>query len=262
MKSTLTSTTFYGNIADRYDEMTRYSARFTSEQNILRKWVERYRLHSVLDVACGTGLHAILLARMGLHVYGADSSLAMLERAQKHAQEVDAEVTWIHSSMQELTRHVDATFDAVLCLGNSFPHLLTAEDAYEALNNFETLLNPGGIVVIQVLNYDRILKEKKRIVGINRNENREYIRFYDFNHDSIRFNVLYIEWENGKNSFDLFSTALYPYRKREIEAVLQKLHFSEITFYGDLSFNEFELNSSHNLIVVARKASNRREVYG
>ena len=56
-------------------------------------------------------------------------------------------------------------FDAVICLGNSFPHLPDFRgdqaDQKLALSNFYDILKPGGILIIDHRNYDEIIKTGK-----------------------------------------------------------------------------------------------------
>ncbi len=244
---------FYQDIADRYDEMTRFRQRLSSETRVMQRWLDRYGFRTVLDAACGTGLHAIILAKLGLRVTGADISEAMLARAREHAEESGVSVRWVQSPMQELKKNIDEKFDAVLCLGNSLPHLLQKKDLYDALNNFAALLKPGGRVAIQLLNYQRILSQKQRIVGVNRFGDREYIRFYDFGQDKIHFNILTIHWNGDKNTFSLHTTLLYPYRKDELKQAMFKSGFKSIEFFGDMQFNPYHDEKSPNLVIVGSK---------
>lgn len=52
-------------------------------------------------------------------------------------------------------------FDAVLCLGNSFAHMLDAfgdqREQKQAICNFEKCVKPGGILLIDHRNYDNIM---------------------------------------------------------------------------------------------------------
>ncbi len=246
---------FYDTIAQQYDGMTRYAQRLASEKAVLQRWQERYGFHSVIDVACGTGLHAILMAEMGLQVLGADLSAAMLAKAQEHANEAGMQVTWKQAPMQELQQHVSGQFDAIFCLGNSLPHLLTESDLRASLQGFYALLNPGGHLLIQLLNYDRILARQERIVGVHRQGNQEYIRFYDFLYGPIQFNILTIDWENDKATHALHSTPLYPYRQVEVRHALAGCGFQEMEFFGDMQFEPFDILKSQNLIIVAKKAN-------
>jgi len=244
---------FYDTIAQQYDGMTRYAQRRAGEKAVLQQWQERYGFHSVIDAACGTGLHATLMAEMGLQVLGADLSAAMLAKAREHANEAGVHVTWKQTSMQELGQVVSGQFDAIFCLGNSLPHLLKADDLQASLQSFYALLNPGGRLIIQLLNYDRILAQQERIVGVHHQGNQEYIRFYDFLYGQIQFNILTINWENEKATHTLYSTPLYPYRQVELRLALANYGFREMEFFGDMQFESFDITKSQNLVIVAKK---------
>ncbi len=244
---------FYEEIAGYYDTMTRFQERIADETAMLKAWIERYQFRSVADIACGTGLHAIILSQLGIQTVGADISERMLEMARVHALEIGVETTWIHSSMEEARFKIQGEYDAVFCLGNSLPHLLNHTALLSAIKSFCRLLSPGGIVVLQLLNYHRILAEQQRIIGIHRQGTTEFVRFYDFYSDRIRFNVLSIGWQNRSPVHTLNSTPLYPYQKDELESALAKQGFGEFEYYGTMTFQPFEELSSPNLVLVARK---------
>jgi glycine/sarcosine N-methyltransferase len=244
---------FYRQLAYNYDSMTRFEQRLDSESNILKKWVERYRFKSALDAACGTGIHAIALKKQDIDTAGADISADMLDQARKNAMHHGVEIEFIQASMEDLKSKIARKFDAILCLGNSQPHLLNQEDLNAALENFFELLNPQGRVVIQILNYHKILTEKERIVGINRADGKEFIRFYDFPDGTIRFNILTVNWKNGQADHRLSSTKLYPYTRTHLEPALKNNGFSRIEFFGNMKFGVFEENTSPNLVVTAQK---------
>lgn len=246
---------FYEAIAGQYDDMTRFKQRLQSEKAVLQRWVERYGFYSAIDAACGTGLHAVLLAQMGIQVVGTDLSSSMLAEAKKHADEAGVEVTWVPAPMQELGQHIRGRFDSVFCLGNSLPHLLTQADLLATLEAFHALLNPFGVLVIQLLNYDRILTTQERIVGVHRQGSREYVRFYDFLPGEIRFNVLTIDWADEKAAHSLHSTLLHPYRQDELMQALAHCGFVDFDCFGDMQFSPFDKTSSQNLIIVGKKTN-------
>lgn len=246
---------FYEEFAAEYDNMTRFDERLPKERAMLQAWIERYRFASAIDVACGTGLHAIILAQAGIQMVGADLSNAMLARAQGHAEQLNARVEWVQASMERASLHVTKTFDAAFCLGNSLPHLLTPQEFEAAANSFSRLLHPGGILVVQLLNYARILAEKERIVGVHRHDAAEYVRFYDFLDPLIRFNVLTIQWQDHRAASTLDFTTLYPYQQHEIEAMLARHGFGEFEWFGDMQFHSFSQEQSPNLVVAARRSA-------
>ncbi len=253
MDSTAEVEQFYDALSSDYDEMTRFHPRLEKEEAVLRRWVERFKFRKVLDAACGTGLHAIVFARLGMAVTAADLSAKMLEKARENARQAKSPVRWVQASLQNLTHHIQEQFQAIFCLGNSLPHLLTKEDLEQTFKNFYQLLQPGGILVVQLLNYHKILLEKQRIIGIRRQGDLEFVRFYDFLEKVVRFNILTIRWKNNTPEYTLQSTTLYPYRKENLEAVLHLVGLGELQFYGDMQFTPFNSNESANLVVVAKK---------
>ncbi len=244
---------FYENIADGYDEMTRFRARLKSEKAVMKEWMERYPMQSALDAACGSGLHSILLAKLGVRVTGADISAGMLEQARRNAAAEKAEVRFIHSPMQQLKQTAGEKYDAVFCMGNSLPHLTDEKSLAETLHGFAGLLSPDGVVILQLLNYTRILAGRQRIIGVNRSGEREFIRFYDFLDKTIRFNILSVDWRYEKATPHLSSTELYPYRKNELEQALREKGLTVQEIFGDMKFSNFDEASSPNLVLVAGK---------
>ncbi len=244
---------FYDNIAADYDEMTRYTARLHSEKEKLAAWIDRYAVRTVLDAACGSGLHAILLSEMGVKVTAADISHHMLEKARNNAKSAGVTVEWVYSAMQKLSENINTRVNAVLCLGNSLPHLLPGKDLEAAVAGFYNMLEPGGVAVIQILNYQRILQRKDRIIGIHRQGENEYIRFYDFLGETVRFNILTVHSEGERVSQQLLSTELYPYRRKELDKALRLSGFKNLEFFGNMQFAEFDEEKSPNLVVTAKK---------
>jgi glycine/sarcosine N-methyltransferase len=252
------NTEFYQDLAPIYDDITRFRERYDAEREILQNWISRYRISSALDAACGTGLHAVILSTLGVRVVGADLSKDMLNRAKINASATGTNVKWVHASMQEISRKTSQRFDVIFCLGNSLPHLLTVADLNRTIKGFFRILNDSGVMIIQILNYDQILKEKKRIIGINRIKDREFIRFYDFPENHVQFNILTITWNKSGPSSKLASTILYPYTKDELDKILARFGFSNIEYYGDLKFSKYEPDLSSNLVVLGHKNSNAR----
>jgi hypothetical protein len=177
----------------------------------------------------------------------------MLDAARAHARETQVDVAWVNTSMQQAAEAIQGQHDAVLCLGNSLPHLLNPAALEAAANSFSRLLKPGGMLVAQILNYHRILTEQQRIVGVHRRNATEFIRFYDFLPGRIRFNLLTIDWQAEPPAHTLHSTLLYPYQKDELEAAFAAQGFATFDFYGGMNFQPFDELTSPNLVFAASK---------
>jgi len=242
----------YEHIAGDYDEVTGAAGRQKPAEEFLAELRRRHPYDRVLDVACGNGLHAMILARAGVSVTGADISGPMLDQARRRAAEAGLSVQWVHAPMQEIAGHVEGPFDAILCLGNSLPHLLADGLLAQTLAGLARLLAPGGAVVLQLLNYARILAGRERIVGVTRRDNVEYVRFYDFPGDLVRFNVLKLTWTAGRCEHDLADTLLRPYTPQEITEACRAAGLGRVECYAGLNFAPFDERQSDTLMVVAR----------
>lgn len=243
---------FYDEIADDYDVMTGSGERSSKAEKFLSELVARFPIKSALDVACGTGLYAIGLAKMGVRATGTDVSTAMLDQARKHAQRAALSADWVCAPMQELAAKLSQRFDAVLCMGNSIPHLLTDADLNASIAGFTHMLSPGGIIVLQLLNYARIMSRRERIVGINRQADQEYVRFYDFLPGLLQFNILEINWGGREVEHRLHSTQLRPYVMEELRDALLRHGCQDVHAYSGLQFAPFDRDDSETVMLIGR----------
>ena len=73
------------------------------------------------------------------------------------------EANWLSLDEDIEVPRSSAGFDALICMGNSFAHLPDfhgdQREQRRAIENFHSLIRPGGILVIDHRNYDNILEE-------------------------------------------------------------------------------------------------------
>lgn len=110
---------------------------------------------AVLDVGCGTGRHAIELARRGCCVTGLDVSRGMLDVARRHAARAGVEVTWLESDARDFS--LPGRFDAVICLCEGAFGLLGSGDdpigqPVAILRNVAAAMKTGSRCLFTVLN--------------------------------------------------------------------------------------------------------------
>jgi SAM-dependent methyltransferase len=98
----------------------------------------------VLDVGCGTGCLAILLAGSGRAVVGVDPSGASLDVAR--SKEQPDKITWVHGDVTAVP-----AFDADLAVmtGNVAQVFLTDDDWARVLRGVHDVLRPGGHLVFE-----------------------------------------------------------------------------------------------------------------
>ncbi len=101
-----------------------------------------------LDLACGTGTLALLLAADGWQVTGVDRSAAMLAQAAARAANADEHVRFVHGDMRDLEGLVPATgFDLVTCTYDSLNYMPTEADLAACFHAVAGVLAPGGLYV-------------------------------------------------------------------------------------------------------------------
>jgi len=243
---------FYDAIASHYDDIVDGPARSEAAARFATWLTGSHRVRRALDVACGTGLHARAMAGRGVQVVAADASEAMLQQARTCPGEADDRIEWLHAPMETIAQRVTGSFDAVVCMGNSLPHLLTDARLRQTVRGFRTVLADEGLAAVQMLNYDRILARRERVVGVTRRGHREYIRFYDFLPKQIRFNILELDWQDDRCRHDLHQTHLAPYRAEQLCEAFREAGFEDVDLFGGLPDEPFDVSKSEGLLLIAR----------
>jgi glycine/sarcosine N-methyltransferase len=244
---------FYDALAPDYDEMTGFDDRFENEAAVFNEIIRRYSIKSALDAGAGTGFHSLILAKLGVQVTAVDISSKMIDRLRQNARRLDLSVHTVVSDFENISNSVNTTFDAVLCLGNSFVHLLTDNALEKTLSNFYSLLKPGGVLLIQILNYDKIMKERKRIQNIKKRGNTRFVRLYDYCNERLFFNILKLTDTDTETDHSIQTVELRPLRKVELADFLKNTGFTRVEHYGSLSFEPFTETGSSNLVTVAQR---------
>jgi SAM-dependent methyltransferase len=255
----LDATVFYDRLAPLFDVMTDWAGRLEFEGPFLRRLLEQARAHTVLDAACGSGGHALALAQWGYRVVGADISPAMIALAREKVARLDNPT--FHVAGLGALAYRFPPFDAVLCLGNSLPHLLTETELHLALADLSSSLRPGGLLVLHNLNYDRRWRTRPRWFAVNAgaHQGRQALvwrlaDYVDTPQPRIDFHIaLFTEQEKGEWTVEVHSTPQRPLFYADLARLLPAVGLTEIAYYGDLSGAPFDPKESPDLVVVARR---------
>ncbi len=107
-------------------------------------------IQDIIDIACGTGRHAIEMAKKGYQVTGIDISNHMLEAARRKAQEEQVSIQFLQIDMKALD-FMDG-FDAAYILFNTATLLIDNEDLIQFMNGIHAALKSRGLLVVEVNN--------------------------------------------------------------------------------------------------------------
>lgn len=254
----------YDQFSTDYDRFVNWEGRLLVEMPFLTAELTQIQSRdsnpvSVLDAACGTGQHVMALTRHGFDCSGADLSRKMIEIAQANAKAENLEINFKQAGFGQLSSvFSNQKFDSLLCLGNSLPHVLDEASMLVTLDDFKSVLKPGGKIIIQNRNFDSVMKTNIRWMEPETHREGQntwvFVRFYDFDPDGmLTFNILVLKDRNG-NAFQqhVISTRLWPFTQVQLVDWLDKAGFDNIRLYGDLQGSPFNGETSPNLVITAR----------
>jgi|GEM_PF-49894 SAM-dependent methyltransferase len=151
------STSVFGAYSTYYDLLYR-DKDYAAEASYVHTLIQQHqpRSASILDLGCGTGRHALLLAEQGYQIVGIDGSPEMLERAKTQlAASTPAEVGRRTSSGQApefvqgdiRSARIGQKFDVVISLFHVMSYHVTNEDLRAAFDTAKAHVKPGGLFV-------------------------------------------------------------------------------------------------------------------
>jgi SAM-dependent methyltransferase len=217
------------DFVDRWDELINWKGRWESEGGFFQKILRNYDAARVLDIACGTGFHIVMLRRDGFDVTGADGSAEMVRKAEENARRAGtANTRIVEAEWTTLTEAFpNQKFDAIICLGNAFTHLFEEADRRKALSEIYSLLDEDGVVIIDHRNYDKILdkeyESKHQVYYLGENVD-VYPEEVEDTHVRIRY-----EYDDGSS----YHLTLCPIRQNYVTELLRDAGFKNIRRYGD-----------------------------
>lgn len=226
------------------DNRTRRETRFVAESMGLSHGA------SILDLACGYGRHALLLAQLGFDVTGLDLSRPLLEEALSEARRRGVAVKFAHGDMRQIP--FESTFDGVACLGTSFGYF-DDHTNLEVLRSVARALRPGGRFVLEVVNRDFIASRTPRRHWWEAGETR-LLEEVNFLAATSRLHVVRSLVRPGEAPWEQ-RIALRLYSQHELTALLSMVGLSVVEVSGDIAYRGTYLgDGDRSLWVTAMKA--------
>lgn len=138
--------------ADVYDVL-HHDKDYAAECDLIERIFQAYgdgAIHSVLDLGCGTGNHALPLAQRGYEVVGMDRSESMLVHARTKAADLqnDRRATFHQGDIRSTNLH--RYFDAVLMMFAVLGYQLENADVLSTLRTARRHLRPNGLLIFDV----------------------------------------------------------------------------------------------------------------
>ena len=223
----------YHALAASYDRLTSdvdYKAVVDFYWQILER--ENLQPKTAVDLACGTGSVALLLAQKGLQVTGVDMAEEMLTVACDKALSLKNPPMFVCQKLQELK--LPRGVDLAVCALDSLDYILDPDDCKEAIHRAFKALNPGGIFIFDVNTPEKLrsmdgqvfLDEDDDVYCVWRGDFDEQTNICSYGMDLFQRsgNVWCRSFEEHKE---------YAYSVEMLTGFLKAAGFTSIRVYGD-----------------------------
>ena len=226
----------YHALADSYDRLTNdvdYRATVDFYFDILAR--EGLNPKTAVDLACGTGSVAMLLAEKGLAVTAVDLSAEMLTVASQKAQELEHPPVFVCQPLQEL--RLPRGVDLAVCALDSLDYITDPADCAEAIRRVYKVLNPGGIFIFDV-NTPEKLRAMDGQVFLDEDEDVYCVWRGEFDEDT---NICAYGMDLFQRWGDLWERSFeehreYAYSAEQLTDYLKDAGFTHIRVYADRKF--------------------------
>jgi len=218
----------FENYAEAYDREV-FTQGTKGEVDFIEKEIKREKATRILDIGCGTGRHALELARRGYRVVGVDLSAAQLARAKSLARAERLKVDFRRLDARGLK--FQSAFDVALMLcEGAFPLMETDEMNFEIIRNAARALKPGGRLILTTLSalFPLFHSVKEFLKGKQKNA-REKSQAFDLM--TFREESLLSATDDSGKKLKLECETRY-YAPSEMTWLLRSAGFKTVDIYG------------------------------
>ena len=226
----------YEFLADSYDELTT-DVRYLAWADYLEKHFAKVSIpvHTVLDLACGTGSLTAELAQRGYEMIGVDKSAEMLAVAAEKCRDLPGEAPiFLNQSMEKLDLY--GTIDACVCCLDSVNYVTRPAALKRAFSRVHLFLMPGGLFVFDVKTPEALecadgevfLDETEDTYCVWRADYSARRRILTYGMDIFRVREDGT-WDRGEEVHEEFA-----YTMEELEDYLRDAGFVDVRRWGNL----------------------------
>lgn len=227
------------------DYLTLYAHRNEDEANDLIDLIHSYIKVSphakILDLCCGQGRHALILAKLGYSVYGMDLSRALLQEANNR-KDKHHRAYFIQADMRYLPTL--SSFHLLLNLFTSFGYFESDQENLAVFLEFYNALERGGNFVFDYLNPNHVIQN---LVPYEHEElNTMKIDIERQIHGNRVQKKICLKKEKNESTF---YESVKMYQPGEIFTMLKQAGLSVLHVFGDYHGSDFNQESPRLLVI-------------
>ena len=236
---------FYQQIAPYYHHIFKINAK--QIDFIKSKLPEKHC--NIIDVGCGIGTLSFELSNYYKNVVGIDMDAEMIRAALNKNENKSKPIQFEQLSMLELNATIEEkSKDGIICFGNTLVHLNSFDEIADFLHQSKAVLKSNGKLLLQIVNYDKILSKNIKQLPLLENDEIIFERTYRYrkSDNKIDFNTRL----TVKSTQQIIenSIELLPLLKKDLTLLLKKAGFNNCNFYGNFNVDSHS-NDSPALIV-------------
>lgn len=201
-----------------------YQAEADFVHNLLQKYASKTK--TILELGCGTGIHAVSLAKKGYNIRGIDISKDMLKQANKRCSRIPKNISkrlsFSHGDIRKV--RLEQRYDAVIGLFHVISYQTTNSDLISTFDTVSKHLKPGGTFIFDCW-YGPAVLTKRPEVRIKRIEN-EQIRVVRIAEPVMHYN---------ENVVDVNYQVFIKNKKTEVIEELKEKHRMRYFFKPELN---------------------------
>lgn len=199
----------------------------------------------LIDIACGRGRHAKILAAAGYDTTGIDLS------PDNIAASKDVETDKLHFFQHDMRLPFWINyFDIAFNFFTSFGYFRTAREHYNAIRTISNALKPGGILVMDYLNVHYVEDHLAHQSDVERDGvNFHLTKWFD---DTHFYKKIIVE-DDKQGSPQEFTEKVAKFSLDDFNKMFACHHLQVQEVFGDYSLGSYDVKKSPRLIMVAKK---------
>ena len=242
----------YASWAKDYDLFGEIDNIDEGERHFLDGLLTENNAKSILDCACGTGSHLIMLSKLGYRMAGSDCSDAMLEICRKNLAKENIAVPLKQCDYRKLSEAWLQQFDAVLCLTQAISHMHTKEDLLSALRSMRERLNKGGLLILTQGTTHKTLQEQYRFDLVVNNPAYSRVFSRDIGKEFQTIHILDIFHSEERSGMEIHDIRIKIILDDEFRSLCEAAGFSDVSVWGGYGRQAYDKETSWKLIVAAK----------